>query len=379
MVLLVGAALFAGMLSSLRANDTQFRGRDIVWTRLGRNPGDRGPLAAPYFRGLLDELSAIPGVRSAVLSLYFPAGLGSRGAIPTDTYTAVSGAAPPSAAGLTELVSPGFFDMFGIARLRGRDFTVNDHEGAPAVAIVSEAFARKLSPDGDPVGRRIHIASASAASEIEIVGVVADAPIFTMRDPHLAVVYRPIVQELTRGQFPMAHVHVIGSDDVPRVRDAYTRVVESLGRHNVVRVFTLEDWVDYALLQERLISGVSVSGALLALLLACLGIYGLLAYAVTVRMREIGVRMALGATRQEIVRMIAREGVLVVVAGVLIGISCALALATLIRAQLYGVTPIDPRSIVGSAALFIIVAIAAAALPAWRASRIDPLDAWRHE
>jgi ABC-type antimicrobial peptide transport system permease subunit len=96
-------------------------------------------------------------------------------------------------------------------------------------------------------------------------------------------------------------------------------------------------------------------------------------------MREIGVRMALGATRQEIVRMIAREGVLVVVAGVLIGISCALALATLIRAQLYGVTPIDPRSIVGSAALFIIGAIAAAALPAWRASRIDPLDAWRHE
>jgi hypothetical protein len=269
--------------------------------------------------------------------------------------------------------------MFGIARLRGRDFTVNDHEGAPAVAIVSESFARRLSTGRDAVGRRIRIVSAAAASEIEIVGVVADAPIFTIRDPHLAVVYRPIMQELTRGQFPMAHVHVMGSDNVPRVRDAYTRVVESLGRHDVLRVFTLEEWVDYALLQERLISGVSGSSALLAILLACLGIYGLLAYAVTVRTREIGVRMALGATRQGIVRMIAREGVLVVVVGVLIGISCALALATLIHARLYGVTPTDPRTIVGSAALFIIVAIAAAALPAWRASRIEPLDALRHE
>jgi ABC-type antimicrobial peptide transport system permease subunit len=275
------------------------------------------------------------------------------------------------------LISPGFFNTFGIAHLRGRDFTWQDDGGARPVTIVSQSLAGSLFPGGDALGRRVRLTSGSTSTDLEIVGVVADAPIFSYREPDLAVAFRPMMQDLLRAQFPMAHVRVNG--DVKAVRDAYVRAVESQGRHHVRALFTLDQWFDYALLQERMIAGVSMSAAALAILLACIGIYGLLAYAVTSRVREIGVRMSLGATRATVLRMIVREGLAVVVPGVLIGIPCALGAATLVRSQLYGVTATDPTTIIGAAILFIATGVTAALVPAWRAARIDPIDALRQE
>lgn len=378
MVLLVGAGLFAGMLSSLHANDSQFRTRDIVWTRLARSPGERGAtLGRPYFQGLLQQLSEIPGVDGATLTSYFPAYLGYRGTLPSDRFVANGAPEVAPVTGLTEFISPGFFSTFGIAHLRGRDFRWDDDERAPPVTIVSETLAGQLFPDGNVIGRRMRLTAGSASTDLEIVGIVADAPIGSIREPHLAVAFRPMMQDLTRAQFPLAHVRVTG--DLKSVRDAYVRVVESQGHHFVRAVFTLDEWIDDALLQERLIAAVSTSAAALAVLLACIGIYGLLAYAVASRVREIGVRMSLGATRATVVQTIVRDGLTVVVPGVLIGIPCALAAATLVRSQLYGVTPTDPRTIIGSAVVFSVTGVLAALVPALRASKIDPIAALRQE
>jgi putative ABC transport system permease protein len=379
MVLVVGAGLFAGTLSRLQANVDHVRTRPIVWTRLTPNPGTRGtPLGRLYFQELVRQLSAIRGVDAAALSSLFPAALGAASGLSTESFAPVTGPEPsPVATGLTEFVTPGFFDMFGIARLRGRDFNWDDDGHAPTVAIVSESLARRLFPAGDVIGRRVRVSSGPARTDIEIVGVVADAPISGAREPHLAVLFRPMMQDLTRAQFPNTFVRVTG--DLPAVRDAYVRVVDSQGRHFVRALFTLDEWIDFALLQERLIAGFSTSAAALAVLLACIGLYGLLAYAVASRVREIGVRMALGASRSVVVQMIVRDGLIVVVPGVLIGVPGALAAATLVRSQLYGLAPNDPATIIGAAAVFTVTGFVAALVPALRASKIDAMDALRQE
>jgi predicted permease len=379
MVLVVGAGLFAGTLSRLHENLGPVSTQRIVWARLSRNLGDRRtPLGRPYFQEMVQQLSGIRGVEAAALSYYFPAFLGYPNVLPTESFAPVAGPEPaPVANGLTEFVSPGFFRVFGIARLRGRDFTWDDDGRAPMVAVISESLAHNLFPTGEVIGRRVRVSSGPARTDVEIVGVVADVPIGRIRELHLPVVFRPMMQELTRAQAPMASVRVIG--DLTVVRDAYVHVVESQGHHFVRALFTFDEWIDFSLLPERLIAGSSTFAAALAVFLACIGLYGLLAYAVASRVREIGVRMALGATRTVVVQMIVRDGLIVVVPGVLIGIPCALAAATLVRSQLYGLAPNDPATIIGAAAVLMVTGFVAVLLPARRASNIAPTDALRQE
>lgn len=379
MILLVGAGLFTATLSRLHANDAWLRARPIVWTRLARNPGDRGTtLDRAYFQELVQQLAAIRGVDAASLSYYFPAYLGLASALPIETIAPVAGPQPAATVpGLTEFVSPGFFNTFGIARLRGRDFTWADDWHAPSVAIVSDTLARKLFPGGDVIGQGIHVSSGPTQADAAIVGVAEDASIGGIRELHQAVVFRPMMQDLTRAQFPMAHVRVTG--DVTAVRDAYIEVVQSRGRHFVRGLFTLEQWIDFALLQERLIAGLSAIAGIFAVALACLGIYGSSAHTVASREREIGIRIALGATRRTVLKMIVGEALAVAVAGVLIGTPCALAAARLIRSRLYGLGPNDPGTIIGAASVFIVTGVVAAIVPALHASRVDPMEALRHE
>jgi predicted permease len=380
MMLLVGAGLFARTLSRLHANDEALRSRRVVWTRLARNPGERSTFAVgrPYLQEMVRQLAGIQGVDAAALSFYFPAYLGLANALPASSFIPEPSTDPAQIVpGLTEYVSPGFFELFGIARLHGRDFTWDDDGHAPNVAIVTESLARIAFRAMDPIGRHMQISSGAERSDVEIVGIVTDAPMGSIREPHQPVLFRPMLQDLSRAQVPLAHVRVSGN--LSAVRDTYVRVVASQGHHYVRGLFTLDEWIDYALLKERLIAGVSSGAAVLAVLLACLGIYGLLAYAVTQRVREIGVRMALGATRTAIVQMVVREGLTVALPGVLIGIPCALAAGRLVRGQLYGLAPTDPSTIAAAAALFVVTGFVAALLPALRASNTDPMEALRHE
>jgi putative ABC transport system permease protein len=377
MTCLVGAGLFTATLARLRANDTSLQSQRIVFTRAYREPGDRQLLPPEYYRTLVGDLGHMPGAEAAALSVYYPTYYGVTGPIPTEHYTRADGAAAPEVTVLPECVSPGFFDLFRLPRLQGRDFTWDDGPGKPAVALLSASLAQALFPAGDAVGQHIRLTGPERRN-IEVIGVVADAPYGKLDDPRPFVVFRPILQDMARSQFPMAYVRASG--DLATVRDGYTRVVKALGHRSLRNFFiTSSAWVDRALLQQRFTAGLAAFAAAITCLLACMGVYGMLAYSVAARVREIGVRQALGAARGTVVWMIVRDGLAIVLPGVLIGALCAWAAARLVRAQLYGIAPGDPRTLVIAAALSLATVLAASWLPALRASRVAPVEALREE
>jgi predicted permease len=377
MALLVGAGLFTTTLAHLRANDTSLKSQRIVFARAFRPPGDREPLPPGYYQALVTELAGMPGAGAAALSVYYPTYFGLKVAVPTDYhYTRADGVTPLDGTVLTEFVSPGFFDLFRFHLLRGRDVSWDDGLEKPAVALISASLARAVFPAGDEIGQHIRIA-APDPRDVEVIGVVADAPYVKLDDPAPLVVFRPIMQETARTQFPLAYVRANG--DLATVREGYTRVIKSLGHRSLGAFITSSEWVDGVLVQERLTAALATFAAALTVLLACIGVYGLLAYSVTARQREIGVRVALGATRRTVVWMIVRDGLAIGVPGVLIGAPCAWAAARLVRAQLYGIAPGNPRTLLIAAAMLLGTVLAASLVPALRASRVAPIEALREE
>ncbi|HET7696321.1 MAG TPA: FtsX-like permease family protein, partial [Vicinamibacterales bacterium] len=259
---------------------------------------------------------------------------------------------------------------------KGRDVSWDDGPGRPAVALISASLARAVFPAGGEIGQHLRIAGPDRR-DVEVIGVVADAPYVKLDDPAPLVVFRPIMQETARTQFPIAYVRATG--DLATVRDGYTRVIASLDHRSLRGFITSSAWVDGVLVQERFTAALSTFAAALTVLLACMGVYGLLAYSVTARTREIGVRVALGATRPTVVWMIVRDGLAIAVPGVLIGAPCAWAAARLVRAQLYGIAPGDPRTLAIGAAILLATVLASSLVPALRASRVAPLEALRDE
>jgi putative ABC transport system permease protein len=377
MTLLVGAGLFMATLAHLRANDTSLQSQRIVFTRAFREPGDRQPLPPAYYQTLVTDLAHMPGADAAALSVYYPTYFGFTGRVPTDYhYTRADGVTALEATVLTEFVSPGFFDLFRFHRLQGRDFSWDDGPGKPAVALVSASLARALFPARDVIGQKIRVVG-PPHRDVEVIGVVADAPYVKLDDPRPLIVFRPILQETAKAQFPMAYVRATG--DFATVRDGYTRVVKSLGHRSLRAFITSSEWVDHALLQERFTAGLATFAAAITIVLACMGVYGLLAYSVTARVREIGVRLALGATRGRVVWMIVRDGLAIAVPGVLIGAPCAWAAARLVRARLYGIAPSDARTLLIAAVIFLATVLSASLFPALHASRVAPVEALRED
>ncbi|HEX4912604.1 MAG TPA: ABC transporter permease, partial [Vicinamibacterales bacterium] len=377
MTLLVGAGLFTTTVAHLRANDTSLQSQRILFARAFREPGDRELLAPGYYQALATELARTPGADAAALSVYYPTYFGLKVPVPTDYhYTRADGVTPLDGTVLTDFVSPGFFDLFRFRLLKGRDVSWDDGAGKPEVAVISASLARVVFPQGDEIGKYIRIAGAERR-EVEVIGVVADAPYVKLDDPTPLVVFRPIMQEIARAQFPIAYVRATG--DLATVREGYVRVIKSLGHRSLRSFITSSEWVDGALVQERFTAALATFAAALTVLLTCLGVYGLLAFSVTARQREICVRMAFGATRPNVVRMIVGDGLAIAVPGVLIGAPCAWAAARLIRTQLYGISPGDPRVLLSGAAILLVIALAASLLPALRASRVAPVDALREE
>ena len=251
-------------------------------------------------------------------------------------------------------------------------------ENSPPVAVVNESFGRQFFHGQNPIGKQFQ----TGGGLREIISIVKDSTYASPRGETPAIVYQPFLQTRTgRGQMAL-YVRVAGPSGLilPRIREALQNIDRDLP---MFEVRTLADEMDAALIKERLIATLSSFFGILALLLASIGLYGLLAFAVVQRTGEMGIRMALGAKRGDVVWMVMREGLLLVVAGIAIGVPAALAAARLAYSQvsglLYGLQATDPLTIAVATVLLASVAMIAGYLPARRASRVDPMVALRNE
>ena len=375
-VLLIGAGLLIQSLSNLQRVQLGFQSRGLITFQLSP-PAAKYPQAdkAPLlYRSLLDSLRSLPGVRGAAVSSGIPFGAGNYNISPV----ASSGESqlPPDASVPINwrIASPGYFSAMKIPLLRGRDFT--DADGVPGhpVMIVSQATARKFWGDGDPIGRMIHRV-ADPKTSFTIVGVVGDVRSNTL-DTESPTLYYPTGFRVAGLMDVVARTD--GSPDalVPSIRQKVHELDADLALANVR---TMDDWVANSAAQPRLNAMLLATFAAVALLIAAIGIYGILAYSVNQRKREIGLRMALGAQPGNVLRLIVGEGMRVAAAGVAAGLIGGLALGRAFSSLVYGVPVRDPLTFFLVALVLVCVALAACAIPAQRAARVDPMVALRYE
>jgi predicted permease len=344
----------------------------------------------PLYDRLQHEFSALPGVKSVGLALYSPLEGNNWGegvfieGRPEPGPNAHNGSS-------WDRVSTHFFETVGQRVIRGRDFTDQDTATSQMVAIVNQAFVKKFFPNEDPIGRHFGNDGQQFAGSYEIVGVVADAKYNNPRSEYRPFYYRPLTQRNTRFEKPsdatgenwsmFINSILLRFDSQPQNVDALVR--RTLG--NIDPNLTIVDLrsLDYQVAgnfnQERLIARLTMLFGILALVLASVGLYGITAYSVARRTSEIGVRMALGANRSDVVGMVMRGAFSQVLLGLAIGIPIALLGARLIATQLYGVHAYDPLSLLIAAVVLSAAAAVAGFVPARRASAIEPMKALRTE
>ncbi|HEX8145947.1 MAG TPA: ABC transporter permease [Pyrinomonadaceae bacterium] len=377
LVLVAGALLFSRSLSKLATQDAGLRREGVLVTRVGMSrlklPVER---RLDFKRELLERIKAVPGVESASDANILPlSGSGWNNEVWLD------GADPGTKRStFFSRVSPDYFKTLGITLLSGRDFNAGDAPNAPKVAVVNESFARAQTNGENPVGKRFRVERTPSEPETvyEIVGLVRDAKYRDLREEFVPVAFTASSQAARPAegaQFLVRSGTVSPAALAPSIKNAIGEVSPDIDI--VFRVF--KDEVDSTLLRERLMATLSGAFGLLALVLACVGLYGVISYGVAGRTNEIGIRMALGASGRDVLRLILREAALLVLVGVGLGLPAALAAARLATGLLYGVTPADPVSV--SLAVLLLSAVAALAcyVPARRATKVDPMVALRYE
>jgi predicted permease len=273
------------------------------------------------------------------------------------------------------LVSPGFFRTLAIPLLRGRDFNETDDKKHARIAIVNSNLAERLFPNGDAIGKSIRFGFMPDYENIEIVGIASNARIFNIRDATTPVIF------LSSLQYPHEWGGlIVRTKEAPEaLAKTVGHEVESLGHEYVLRTRTVAQAISAELVEERVIAMLSGFFAALAILLASIGLYGLMSYAVTRRTREIGIRVAVGAQPQSVLWLVLRETLTLALLGIAIGIPSALAATRLIASMLFALSPSDLPTIAGVSLLLLLVALVAGYLPARRASAIDPIVALRTE
>jgi predicted permease len=368
-VLLMDAGLLVRTLQQLRALDLGFRRDGVVMAGLFPRPDGYTKFDPDrYYPELVQRIAAMPGVRDAALTRARPGFLD-----PKPLVEATTNAGGGVAAGFGR-IGPRVFDVLDVHLLAGRDFSWQDDSRARRVAIVSRSLAARLFAGGDAIGRRIRIGADPRRRDLEVVGIVNDVRMFDPRDPSPFSVYVPMLQE---GEASKWGDLLIRTEGVPLPVAELRRAVQSLGRESIATYRPLQRVIDRAILQERVIAMLAGFFGALALLLAAIGLYGLMAYSVAERRREIGIRVALGAQRGEVVGMVLRETMTLVIAGIAIGALPALLGARLVGSLLYGLAPTDGATLAGIAVMLMMVGALAGYLPGRRASRVNPMEALR--
>jgi predicted permease len=374
LVLVAGALLFSRSLAKILTIDMGFRDEGVLtataqFQRLNL-PSERVPV---FKDELLERLRAIPGVESAALTNIVPLRDWGGGKAWID-----GAAREPNHTSLSR-VGSGYFKTLEVPLLAGRDFDSRDRVGAPLVAIVNQAFARRFVNGANPVGQRLWIEATPGSPDTlyEIVGFVGDTKYEDLREEFQPIVYYAASQDDGTGagaQF-LIRSRLSQSETVAAVK----RVLNEINPAITVNFEGLKPMIDATILRERLMATLSGFFGLLALLLACIGVYGILSYGVASRTRELGIRMALGARRTDVFWLILREALWLVGIGVAVGLPLIFAVTRLAATLLFDLSPTDPVSLVAAALLLLGVAMLAGYLPSRRATRVDPMIALRCE
>ncbi|HEY6403389.1 MAG TPA: FtsX-like permease family protein, partial [Blastocatellia bacterium] len=329
-----------------------------------------------FYERLLEGARALPGVRAAALSNSLPPD-----SIEFSTVFRIEGR--PSAPDQTPPVayvirtSPSYPNTLGIALRSGRQFTASDNAEAPRVMLINETFQRRFFPNEDPLGKRIDVGGGEQRMWREIVGVIGDVKYNGLVDEAQPAVYQPLAQSQTRRIYLSLKTDTADPLGLtPAVRNVIKLIDSEIP---IARISTMEQRLAAARAQLRFRATLIALFAALALILACIGIYGVISYSVAQRTHEFGVRLALGAQSRDVLRLVAKHGLKLTLIGVGCGLIASLALTRLMQQLLFGVKPTDPLTFVGTAILLAGVALLACYLPARRATKIDPLVALRHE
>jgi predicted permease len=377
LVLLVGAGLFLRTLTNLRHVDVGFNPQNLLLFRVNPqlNRYDEKKTAALY-REMLERLGSVPGVSAVALSA--PALLS--GSVNSTGIFVHGRAYAPDVRDRDNninrlVVSPNFFDVMGIPVLAGRGFSERDSDTAPKVVMINQAAATKYFPNENPVGQRMG-SNLENAGQLEIVGVLRDVKYNSVRDAAPPTMFVPYVQ--TRIGNAVFEVRTQGSPAAVTgaVREAVRQIDQNLP---VMDVSTQIEQVEMRFQQEKFFAQAYTLFGGVALLLAALGLFGLMSYNVARRTNEIGIRMALGAQRQDVLRLVMRESMMLVVIGVGAGLALALFAGRFVSTLLYGVPPADPLALALAILVMVLVSAIAGYIPARRASRVDPMVALHYE
>ena len=374
LVLVAGALLFSRSLNKLLTVNTGFQSEQVltatvVFQQL-KLPSER---VHPFKDEMLERLRAIPGVEAAAVGLIPLRGWGG-----VDVWMDGEDARLAKPLGVSR-VGADYFKTLQIPLLAGRDFDARDQVGTPNRVIVNEAFARQFTKGANPVGRRFWVGPTPGEPEtpLEIVGLVRDTKYRNLREEFRAVAYYADAQN--DGAGAGANLLIRSRMPQPETVAAIRRTLNEINPAITVSFQGFKPLIEATLLRERLMATLSGFFGVLALLLACIGLYGILSYSVASRTNEIGIRLALGAQARDVRWLVLREALLLVAVGVIVGLPIIFAVTRLAAAMLFGLTPTDPVSLLLAALLLLAVALLAGYLPARRATQVDPMIALRHD
>jgi putative ABC transport system permease protein len=380
LVLVVGAGLLLGTFRRLATLNPGFEPAGVLLASVDMgNAGIPEEEVPRVKREILEHVRATPGVESASASVFTPlSGGGWNGMVEVEGYTPTG---PRDATVFFNGVSDGFFSTLGAALLAGRDFDEGDVAESLPVAIVNESFMKKFFHGANPVGRRVTIKGRLTGDDdkpLQVVGVVRDTKYRSMREEREPLAFIPLSQ-LDGPDRPSLELELRGRGAASSLIRTVTGAVGEVNGSISIRYRTLEAQLDASLARERLLAMLSGLFGGLALLLAIVGLYGTMAYSVARRRNEIGIRIALGAARTTVMRLVLGETGRLVLLGVLVGGVTAVAATRRVAPFLFGVTPSDPTTWMTSAVILAVVGLLAGALPAWRAARMDPNAVLRAE